>query len=190
MTFDDNCPMIMEREAGAPESVPQIAVGFCMNPIPDKKQSAQKGYPVFRDREYIKILVPGDKNSEYFQPSTDIDRKKFPNAYQGFRNRESTPIVEGFPIQQWPQLTRAESMTLKAAGVHTVEAMASVHDGNIGKLGNNARELRAKAQAFLANAKDSAASQVQAAENQALKDQIAAMQAQINELSKRKSKAA
>jgi hypothetical protein len=191
MIFDDNCPMMMEREFGAPEGVPQIAVGFCMVPKEDKHKSKAAGYPVFREQEYVKMIVPGDKNSEYFQPSKDKDRQTFPNAYQAFKNRESKPIVEGMPIEQWPQVTRALSMTLRAAGIHTVEALAAVHDGHIGKLGNNSHELRAKAQAFLATAKDTAAAQALATENQKLKDQMAAMQAQINELAKvKKQKAA
>jgi hypothetical protein len=184
MIFDDNCPMMMEREFGAPEGVPAIAVGFCMVPKEDKAKSKVAGYPVFREQEYVKLIVPGDKQSEYFQPSTDKHRQTFPNAYQAFKNRESKPVMEGMPIEQWPQVTRALSMTLRAAGVHTVEALAAVHDGNIGKLGNNAHELRAKAQAFLSVAKDAAASQAMAVENQKLQDQISALQAQIAALAK------
>ena len=190
MIFDDNCPMMMEREFGAPEGVPQIAVGFCMVPKEDKNKTKVAGYPVFREQEYVKLIVPGDKNSEYFQPAKDKDRKTFPNAYQAFKNRESKPVVEGMPIEQWPQVTRAVAMTLRAAGIHTLEALAAVHDGHIGKLGNNAHELRPKAQAFIATAKDSAAAIALAADNQKLLDQIAAMQAQLNELAKSKKKAA
>jgi FtsZ-binding cell division protein ZapB len=189
--FDDDCPLMMEREFGAPEGVPQIAVGFCMVPKEDKHKSKAAGYPVFRDKEYVKKIVPGDKNSEYFQPAKEEDRKTFPNAYQAFKNRESKPVVEGMPIEQWPQVTRALAMTLRAAGVHTVEALAAVHDGNISKIASNGQELRAKAQAFLATAKDAAQATAIAAENQKLKDQLAAMQEQINALAKiKKQKAA
>ncbi len=190
MIFDDNCPMMMERESGLPEGVPAVAVGFCLIPSEDKIKSAAAGHPVFREREYVKIVVPGDKQSEYFQPSRDVDRKRYPLAYQAFKNRESKPVDEGMPIEQWPQVTRSLAMTLKAAGIHSVEALASVHDGNIGKLGNNGSELRAKATAFLATAKDSAVATKLAADNKKLMDQITAMQAQIDALGKRKPKAA
>ena len=190
MIFDDNCPMMMEREFGAPEGVPSVAVGFCLIPSEDKTKSSAAGYPVFREKEYVKIVVPGDKQSEYFQPSKDVDRKRYPLAYQAFKNRESSPVDEGMPIEQWPQVTRSIAMTLKAAGIHSVEALAAVHDGNIGKLGNNGSELRAKASAFLATAKDSAIATKLAADNKKLMDQISAMQAQIDALGKRKTKAA
>jgi hypothetical protein len=190
MIFDDNCPMMTEREFGAPEHVPQILVGFCMVPKEDKHKSKAAGYPVFREQEYVKLIVPGDKQSEYFQPSTEKDRKTYPNAYQAFKNRESKPVVEGMPIEQWPQVTRALAMTLRAAGIHTVEALAAVHDGNIGKVASNGQELRAKAKAFLETAKNSAASQALAAENQKLQDQLAVMQEQINALAKHKKQKA
>jgi hypothetical protein len=190
MIFDDNCPMMTEREFGAPEHVPQILVGFCMVPKEDKHKSKAAGYPVFREQEYVKLIVPGDKQSEYFQPSTEKDRKTYPSAYQAFKNRESKPVVEGMPIEQWPQVTRALAMTLRAAGIHTVEALAAVHDGNIGKVASNGQELRAKAKAFLETAKNSAASQALAAENQKLQDQLAVMQEQINALAKQKKQKA
>ena len=182
--FDDNCPMIMEREFGLPEHVPQVAVGFCMEVTEDKKKSAAAGHPVFTEREFCKIVIPGDKQSLYYQPATDEKRRKFPNAYRAFQQRESKPVVEGMPIEHWPQITRAQAMTFRAANIHTVEALASVHDGNIDKIGSHGRDLRAKAQAFLAVAKDSAAAQKIAVENQQLKDQLAEMQKQINTLAK------
>lgn len=182
--FDDNCPMIMEREFGLPEHVPQVAVGFCMEVTEDKKKSAIAGHPVFTEREFCKIVIPGDKQSLYYQPATDEKRRKFPNAYQAFKMRSTKPIAEGMPIEQWPQITRAQAMTLRAANVHTVEALAAVHDGNIDKIGQQGRDLRAKAQAFLLVAKDTAASQAIAAENQRLKDQMADMQKQIATLAK------
>ncbi len=188
MIFDDNCPMMMEREFGVPESVPQVAVGFCLMPSEDKKKSNEAGRPIFREREYVKIVIPGDKNAEYFQPSTDKERKRFPQAYQSFKNRESGPVEEGTPIEQWPQVTRAMALTLKASSIHTVEALASVHDGNIGKIGNNAHELRAKAQAFIATAKDAAHAHKLAAENQALKDQIAALTQQVAAIARQQKK--
>lgn len=182
--FDDNCPMIMERELGLPEHVPQVMVGFCVEATEDRKKTAAAGYPVFTEREFCKIIIPGDKQSLYYQPATDEKRRKFPRAYQAFKTRETQPIVEGMPIGEWPQITRAQAMTFRAANIHTVEALAAVHDGNIDKIGSNARDLRTKAQAFLAVAKDSAAAQKLATENQHLRDQMAAMQEQINTLAK------
>jgi nucleotidyltransferase/DNA polymerase involved in DNA repair len=151
---------------------------------PNKKKSEAAGYPVFDEREYCKIQVPGEKNSLVFQPATDLDRKKYPNAYAAFKNREAKPVTEGMPIEQWPQVTRSMAKSLRELNIHTVEALAAVHDGNIGKLGHDGRQLRAKAQAFLETAKAGAQDAKLAAENEKLKTMLEDQQAQINQLAK------
>jgi len=183
--FAEQIPMAMEREFGLPEHIPMVAVGFGLMPEQNAKKSAKAGHPVFDDIEYVQIAVPGDKQSVYFQPATDAHKKRFPRAYEAFKQREIRPVIEGFPIEQWPQISRAVALTLKAAHIMTVEALANVHDGHIDKLGSNGRELRAKAQAFMAVAKDTAEAQKIAAENVRLHQQLAEMQRQITDLAGR-----
>ena len=180
--MSDEIPMIMEREAGAPPGVPMVAVGFGMVPSQSKKKSAVAGYPVFEDREFVKITIPGDKGYLFLQPATELHKQRFPNAYAAFKRRTSDAAVDGMPIEQWPQVTRSTALTLKAMNIHSVEALASVHDGNINKLGNEGRALRAKAQAFLEVAKDSAATQKMADENRKLTEMIEEQQRQIKQL--------
>lgn len=177
----DEIPLMMEREAGAPDFIAAIAVGFGTMPVEDKKASEKAGYPVFVDREFFSARVPGDKNTHSLRIATDKDRQRFPRAYAAFKQRDTVP-VQGMPIEQWPQITRAQALTLRAAGVHTVEAMAEVHDGNIDKLGANARELKAKAKAFLAQATDTAAAQKLAAENERKDLEMAELRRQIADL--------
>lgn len=179
--MDDEIPLMIEREAGAPEHVAAIAVGFGMLPMQSQRESDKAGHPVFVDKEFFSARVPGDKNTHSLRISTDKDRQRFPRAYAAFKERATTPI-QGMPIEQWPQITRGQALTLKAMHIHTVESLAEVHDGHIDKLGQNARELRTKAKAFLELAKNTAVEQKHAAENQQLKDQIAEMQRQIAEL--------
>lgn len=180
----DEIPLMMEREAGAPEHVAAIAVGFGMVPMEDTKESSKAGHPVFKDREFFKGVVPGDKNTVSLRLANDKDRLRFPKAYAAFKQRETVPI-QGMPVEEWPQITRAQAMTFKAMHIFTVEALAEVHDGHIDKLGQNARELRTKAKAFLATAKDTAAAQKIAAENDKLKEQITELQRQMADLASR-----
>lgn len=182
---DDEIPLILEREAGAPEHVAAIAVGFGMVPFEDKRASAKAGYPVFTEHEFVSLRVPGDKNTHSLRFSTDKDRKRFPRAYAAFKERATVPI-QGMPIEEWPQITRAQALTLKAMHIHTVESLAEVHDGHIDKLGQNGRELRVKAKAFLEQAKDTAAAQKIAAENQQLRDELAELRQQFARFSTEK----
>lgn len=180
----DDIPLILEREAGAPDHIAAIAVGFGMMPIEDKTASDKAGHPVFVDKEFFSARIPGDKNTHSLRLSTPKDRERFPRAYAAFKQRDTVPI-QGMPIEQWPQITRAQALTFKAMGIHVVEALAEVHDGHIDKLGQSARELRTKAKAFLAQAKDAAEAQRLAAENQRKDDEMAELRRQIADLASR-----
>lgn len=194
MDMSDDFPMMMEREAShrgphgdmimIPDTTPPVAVSFGLSPVLDGAKTKEAGHDVYKDVEFVKIAVPGDKNSLFFQPSNDLYRARFPKAYAAFKAREHKPM-EGMPVGEWAPISRSMALTLRAAHIDTVEALAAVHDGNIDRIGSNGRELREKARAWLADAKTGAAAVQLAGEKQALQDQIAAMQAQILELSQR-----
>ena|SRR5215467_9644269 len=182
--MNDEIPLILEREAGVAEHVAAIAVGFGLMPVESKSKSAAAGHPVFEDRLFFKGVVPGDTTAVSLRIANPKDFERFPKAYAAYKTRETTPI-QGMRIEEWPQITRSQALTFKAMHIFTVEALAEVHDGHIDKLGANARELRTKAVAFLAQAKDTAAAAKIAAENDALKIQLADMQKQIARLGAR-----
>ena len=182
--MSDDIQLMLEREFGAPEYVSAIGVGFGLVPVEDGPASTKAGHPVYKEIEFCKKVVPGDNKSVACQPATDKDRQQFPRSYQAFKDRNIKP-VDGLPVEQWPVINRAQAMTLKAIHIHTVEALAEGHDGNIGALGQGGRELVAKAKAYKEQAKDGAAAAAYAAENQALKDQMAEMQRQFLDLSAR-----
>ncbi len=186
-TLSDDFPLTMEVEidpnSGAPRvNCPPVGVAFGLEPIVDKKASKEAGRDVYKDVEFVKIAIPGDRNSLYFQPADDRVRARFPRAFEAFKRRDATPI-QGTPIEQWAAVSRSLALTLRAAHIPTVEALAAVHDGLVDKLGAQGRELRGKAIAWLAQAAGGAATMALASEKKQLQDQIAAMQAQIMALS-------
>ncbi len=125
MSSGDDIPLIMEREAGTDVNTPEVGVGFGLVAVENAKKSALAGHPVFDDREFVKIIIPGDRQSVYCQPATDRHKQRFPRAYALFKMRETQPVAEGMPIEQWPQVTRAMAFTLRAANIPTVEAYRS-----------------------------------------------------------------
>jgi hypothetical protein len=188
--LSDDFPMTMEREAGMREDVPPVAVAFGLYPAVDSAKSKAAGHDVYKDVEFVKIAIPGDRNSLFFQPAEDSHRRRFPQAYAAYKAREKRDGIEGMPIEQWAPVSRSVALNLKAMHVHTVEALAAVHEGYIDKIGTNGRELREKAKAWLADAKSGAAAQQLAAEKQGLQDQLAALQAQIVALQQNSGKPA
>ena len=180
----EDIPMIMELEVGLPSHATPVAVGFGLFPKKDGKASATAGRPIFREREYVRIITPGEKNTVFFQPATEQHKRRFPKAYAAFKSG-SAVAEQGTPLEQWPQMTRGQVLSFRAIGIHTVEAMAAVHDGNVEALGHGGRELREQAIAYIRQAEDTAAVQKMAAEKQVMADQMASLQAQIVDLASR-----
>lgn len=179
--ISDDCPMILEREAGMPEHVGKVSVGFALLPLQNQAKSDTAGHPVFDDVEFVRIAVPGDRNSLFEQPATADDRRRFPQAYKYFKERNERPS-EGMPIEQWPQVTRGQALTFRASHIHTVEALAEVGDSHLDTLGMDARGLREKAKAFIAQAKDTALAHKQASELQRRDETIAELMRRIDDL--------
>jgi hypothetical protein len=180
----EDVPMIYEREAGMREDIPQVGVGFCLYPLKDDAASEAEGREIFKDVEFVKIQVPGDRETIVFQPATKEHHRRFPTAYRMFKENNAV-AQQGTPIEQWPAIGRGAALTFKAAGIPTVEALAEVHDGNLEKLGSGSRELRALARGWIAQAKDSAVAQKLEKEKQQLLDVIADLQGQIRDLAAR-----
>jgi hypothetical protein len=147
-------------------------------------QSEEKGYPVFIDKIFCKITIPGDTFQSSVkevkgQQGEDL-KKRFPMQWEAFRQGIEAP-VDGFALEQWPALTRSQVETLKAQKFRTVEHIADASDSQIQRI-MGGFELRTKAKAFLASAKDTQLVQKQAAENERLQQQIEDLKAQLAQL--------
>jgi hypothetical protein len=181
MFISDDFPMTMEREFGLPPHYPPMAVGFGMAPLLDDQKTAEMGYEVYKDVLFVKIATPGDRTSLYFQPAQDTHKKRFPGAWGEYQKRETRAGQEGLPVEQWAQISRSTALNLKVLHVHTVEALASMGDDHIANLPSG-RELRERARLFVKQRTDTAVITKAASEKQQLRDQIEALQAQINGL--------
>lgn len=177
-------PLTMEAEIDprTGSAYPPVAVGFGLMAVEDPSETERAGRPVYKDTVFVKICVPGDRNSVVLQPATETHKRRFPRAWAAYERCEHESR-EGTPLEQWPAMSRSMALTLRGLNVHTVEALAEVHDGHLDMLGWDAREWRAKARAYLAVAKDTAEAQKISAENESLKEMITKMQAEIARLS-------
>lgn len=136
-------------------------------------ESEKQGRPIFQDMPFIRIMFPGDKTKVVDRPVTDADRQRFPNQYAAFE-RQGEQVQSGTPITEWPFLTKSQALEMKGIGIHTVEQLAGVVDGNLTWFG--AREYRDKAKAWLDAAKgDSAVVSQLMAQIEALKADMEAM---------------
>lgn len=161
-----------------------LFVNFYYESVKDEEKSTEAGRPIFTDREYIKIIPVGDKNTVICEPVTEEYKYRFPVQYAAFKRQEVQP-QEGTPLEEWPILTKSQALNFKSANVHTVEQLANVSDTNLHNLGMGAAALREKAKVFLQSASSTSAVvslQEQLADAltqiQALKNQLAGFSAE------------
>jgi adenine-specific DNA methylase len=148
-------------------------------------KSHEAGRPVYEDREYVRILVKGQDKQVFWREVTDEDKQRFPNAYAAFKKGVEA-VVSGTPVEMLGLgPSSIEMMRLK--GIRTVEDLASLGDDGLQGLGMGARELQAKAKAFLGKTSVQSheleqALAVERAKTAAMQAQMQAMQAQVAKL--------
>ncbi len=162
-----------------------LFVTFFIEAVEIKAESEKQGRPVYRDVPFIKVVVPGDVNNIIERKATKDDELKFPKAWARFKAEEAD-VLEGTPLEQWPQMSRSLVKESKFFEIHTVEQLANLSDINVSRMGMGYMDLRNKAKAYLVAAAGTAGETAQAAENQRLKDMIADLQRQMNDVSKPK----
>lgn len=163
-----------------------LYVQFYFEAIKDEEASIKAGRPIYVDKEYIKIIPVGDKNTQVCEPVTDEYRFRWPQQYAAFKAQQHQP-QEGTPLEQWPPLTKSQVMTFKGANVHTVEQLANVSDSNLSNLGMGARDLRDKAIAYLKSAEGASGT---LAIQQQLSDALKQIEALKNQMAGFKSEGA
>jgi len=146
-----------------------LVVEFYTRAVQDMFKSGKAGRPIFSDVIYIKILVPGVKESQIDRPAREDDKARFPHQWAHYHNKTEGDARElGTPLTEWPVITRSAAEEFRSLKFFTVEAIANASDlniNNLGMIGGMAPHiLREKARAFLAGAKDTALVQSQAEE--------------------------
>lgn len=143
-------------------------------------QSEAKGYPVFIDKIFCKIVIPGEVQNivvhEVKGQRGEELKRHYPQQWAAFQQGIETPL-QGFPLVEW-NLPRSQVETLKAMRFRTVEDLSTASDLQLQNI-MGGYELRSRAKAFLDRAKDSAATEKLAADNARLQAQIDDLKAQI-----------
>jgi len=139
-----------------------------------KAESEKAGRPIFKDFPFIRITIPGDTNNIIERKLTEQDKHKYPRAWADYERGESQGFT-GTPLEQWPQITRAQVKESKYFECHTVEQLAGLTDSHCQKMGMGFRELREKAKAYLGVAESTAAAT--ALENEKLRQEMAELRA-------------
>jgi hypothetical protein len=165
----------------------RVYAEFYLYPVQDKAKSLEEGRPVFIDKPYVKIMVPGDKDNIVQRPVRITDQERWPKQWNAFVNRQEQP-VDGTPLSEWPGVTRAQVEEMKFFGVHSVEQLASMPDSQAQKF-MGIQALKQKAKDYIEAAKGNAPLEQLRAENEELRNRMEALEEMLKSARSRRRKA-
>lgn len=139
----------------------RLGVMFYMQVVEDPERTMQEGRKCFREEEYVKIMVPGDRMNVVDRPvqrtgimPTD-DRLRFSRQYEKFQKQQGQVAHDGTPLSLWPQMPASLAEELKYINVFTVEQLAELSDTYMHKVPQG-HAWKTKAAQFVAAMKDQA----------------------------------
>ena len=127
-----------QQDGGRDDCIPH----FYMRAVRDAARSETEGRPVFGEAAYVRVLVPGDRNSVVDRKVTEHDRERWPRQWAAFLAKRERPA--GTPIEHWPYLTVARVAELKALEILTVEQVAEADEATRARIGSDALAERAR----------------------------------------------
>lgn len=155
---------------------------FYTKAVQNRLRSQEEGRVVYEEKDYVRIMVPGDRNYELDVPAEPHYQGRFPDQWARYKKGQQER-VDGTPLEAWPALNVAQVAELRAMNVFTVDQLATMADQQAQRL-MGSFQLRQKAADFLAAAKDAAGATKLAAELAERDATIAAMQQQLASLTK------
>ncbi|MFA4974369.1 MAG: hypothetical protein WC683_17320 [bacterium] len=161
-----------------------ITPEFIVEPVKDEAETEKAGITIYKNVEVVRIRIAGDP---YSVASTIVDdniKRRFAAEYARWKQGQETRAINGTPLREWGPLAKSQALTFEASNVFSVEDLAHVSDAHIDRFPDG-RTWRSRAAAWLASASDGSAAAKFAAENERLKEQMALLQKQVEELARR-----
>jgi hypothetical protein len=125
-----------------------LAVKFFNKAVMSPSDSEEAGRPIFKEKVYVSIEVPGDRLSRVVRPARQMDKQRFAEHYRRFLSREEQSVVDGTPLAEWGGVTRSQIEEMKFFKINTVEQLAALADSNTGSM-RGLQTLKQKAQAYI-----------------------------------------
>lgn len=167
-----------------------IVALFRNHAVKDEAKSRAEGRPIYDDMEVVEIRFPGSRAMSVF-PATALSHwandfqtgeqtpityaERFSRQYQQFKSQHAQ-TKSGTPLEHAPFLTEARRAELRALNIYTVEQLAVVDGPELKNLGNNGRDLKNKAQEYIAESKAAAPTAAMVAELEALRARNAVLE--------------
>lgn len=159
-----------------------IRATFYTKPIVLEEESAAAGRRICKDVVFVEIMTAGNTNSSVDRKATDEDKARFQRQYQAFLSGNSDETF-GTPLSEVTWLTKSHVEELAYIKIRTLEELANIPDAACSNM-VGLYDLKRKAVAFVQKAEASGPVTQLAQENEVLRGQVEALQAQMQELMK------
>lgn len=103
------------------------------------------GRPIYEEVEWIRIMIPGDRDRIIERPANAVDKRRFADRYEMWKKNTQGEGAIGTPISELPFINSAQREEFRHFGVHTAEQLVGMSDAVAGKfLGINQLKERTK----------------------------------------------
>ena len=132
----------------------RLSVTFYKRSMKQEDASIEAGRPIYKEFDFVRIIVPGDALTEIDTYASDSHKQRFPRQWAHYQNQvgDHQDII-GTPLEQWTQITRSQAEELRGLKFPTVESIALCSDQQLQRIGMaagmNPHAFRDKAKAFL-----------------------------------------
>ena len=133
-----------------------LVIRFLVEPQEDEAASSKAGRPIFNDVEVVEVRVPGDPDVRR-SVVNDYYKRLYPKQYLAFKKGITQETVNGTPLSVWAPMKRSQVEEARHFGLHTVQQLAQISDGNLQRLGPGWIALRQQARDWEKQANDGAA---------------------------------
>ena len=167
----------------------KMAVFFHTVQVQNNFKTMTEKRPIFEEKVFLKKLVPGDSTLVVDRPMREQDVEDYPIEWARFEQKKEQR-VSGTPIDVWSAISETQKAEFKALHIFTIDQFAQLAD-SVGNKIMGFNDLRDKARAFIAAAKDSAVFDKIRAETDAKlaqqEEEMAQLRELVNQLSAKKS---
>ena len=171
------------QQQGAQDN--SVFAEFYLHPSEDKAASAEEGRPIYTDKEYVRIMVPGDKTTMIERPVRlgnfpKHDNQRFGTQYTAFKGGGGQNL-SGTPLAEWAMISRSQVKEFEHFNCRTVEQLASMADTAVQNF-TGVSNLRTLAKRYIEDAKEGSALTKMQSELDERDNRLNSMEATLKEM--------
>ena len=165
-------------ESDSRDADSRLAVKFYKRAMKLENESNEAGRPIFKDYDFVRIMVAGDTLTEIDTYARDSHKQRFPKQWLQYQATQDTSSeMIGTPVEEWTLISQSQAQELRGIKFMTVESIANASDLQLQRIGMIAgmspHAFRDKARTFLNLAEETAEATKRTEEINQLKQELA-----------------